>query len=160
MASFSSIKDRIDGTITLSNSEAVSKLVGKYQLEGDDAYSFGGERQYAYFQSPFQAHHWAITDVLYVDIDYTGCQSFSYLLNIVCQNSISTKCIACGRTLLNREDAVSIGKALSVLAENVKKQHKNYNITTSHNEILVDFADAEANAFQAGFGIDVLKHFM
>ena len=44
VVSFSSIKDCIDGTITLSNSEAVSKLVGKYQLEGDDAYSFEGER--------------------------------------------------------------------------------------------------------------------
>ena len=155
VASFPSIKDRIDGTITLSNGEAVSKLVGKYQLEGDDAYNFGGERQYAYFQSPFQAHHWAAADVLYVDIDYTGCQCFPYLLNVVCQNSISTKYIACGRALLNREDAISIGKALSVLAGNVKKQHKNYNITTSHKEILVDFADAEANAFQASFGKDV-----
>ena len=37
----------------------------------------------------------------------------------------------------------------------MKKQHKNYNITTSHKEILVDFADAEANAFQASFGKDV-----
>ena len=139
----------------MSNAEAVSKLVGKYQLEGDDAYNFGGERQYAYFQSPFQAHHWAVADVLYVDIDYTGCQCFPYLLNVVCQNSISTKYIACGRALLNREDAVSIGKALSVLAGNVKKQHKSYNITTSHKEILVDFADAEANAFQTSFGKDV-----
>ena len=50
------------------------------------------------------------------------------------------------------EDAISIGKVLSVLAGNVKKQYKNYNITTSHKEILVDFADAEANAFQASFG--------
>ena len=33
--------------------------------------------------------------------------------------------------------------------------HKNYNITTSHKEVLVDFADAEANAFQASFGKDV-----
>ena len=48
VASFPSIKDRIDGTITLSNGEAVSKLVGKYQLEGDDAYNFGGERQLLY----------------------------------------------------------------------------------------------------------------
>ena len=133
----------------------VNWYVGKYQLEGDNAYSFGGERQYAYFQSPFQAHHWANADVLYVDIDHTGCQCFPYLLNVVCQNSISKKFIAYGRALLNREDAVSIGKALSVLAENVRKQHKNYNITTSHKEILVDFADAKANAFQASFGEDV-----
>ena len=132
-------------------------MVGKYQLEGDNAYSFGGESQNAYSQSPFQAHHWANADVLYVDIDYTGCQCFPYFLNVVCQNSISKKFIACGRALLNREDAVSIGKALSVLAENVRKQHKNYNITTSHKEkeILVDFADAEGNAFQASFGKDV-----
>ena len=45
IASFPSIKDCIDGSITLSNAEAVSKLVSKYQLEGDDAYNFGGERQ-------------------------------------------------------------------------------------------------------------------
>ena len=63
--------------------------------------------------------------------------------------------IACGRAVLNHEDAISIVKALSVLAGNVKKQHKNYNITTSHKETLVDFADAEANAFQASFGKDV-----
>ena len=144
VTSFPSIKDRIDGSITLLNAEAVSK----YQLEGEDAYNFGGERQYAYFQSPFQAYHWAVADVLYVDIDYTGCQSFPYLLNVVCQNSILTKYITCGRALLNREDVVSIGKALSVLAGNVKKQHKSYNITTSHKEILVNFADAEANVFK------------
>ena len=120
-------------------------MVGKYQLEGDDAYNFGRERQYAYFQSPFQAHHWSVANVLFVDIDYTGCQCFS----------ISTKYIACGRALLNCEDAISIGKALSVLAGNVKKQHKNYNITTSHKEILMDFADAEVIAFQASFGKDI-----
>ena len=97
---------------------------------------------------------------MYVDIDYTGCQCFPYLLNVVCQNTISTKYIACGRALLNREDATSIGKALSVLVGNVKKQHKKYNITTFHNEILVDFADAEANAFQASFGKDYLAFYV
>ena len=44
VASFPSIKDHIDGSIILWNAEAVSKLVGKYQIEGDDAYNFGGER--------------------------------------------------------------------------------------------------------------------
>lgn len=53
IASFPSIKDCIDGSITLSNAEGVSKLIGKYQLEGDDAYNFGRERQYTCFQSPF-----------------------------------------------------------------------------------------------------------
>ena len=59
------------------------KLLVNYQLE-DHAYNFDGERQHAYFQSPFQSHHWAVANVLYVDIDYTGCQCFPYLLNVVC----------------------------------------------------------------------------
>ena len=30
----------------------------KYQLDGDNAYSFGQDKQFTYFQSPFQAEQY------------------------------------------------------------------------------------------------------
>ena len=41
---------------------------------------------------------------------------------------------------------------LSKLVKNVKSQHKNYDIKKAHKEILIDFDDAEANAFTENFG--------
>ena len=156
IASFKHIKDRIDGNHSCAaNAEAIDKLVGKYQLEGDHAYCFGGERQYAFFQSPFQAYHWASAEVLFVDIDYTGSHHFPYLFNVVCLNRITSSYMACGRALLNRQDGYSIGKALNVLVENVKKQRNDYDIVAAHKEILLDFDDAEANAFIDTFGMEV-----
>jgi len=153
IASFPAIKARIDGNLTTdSNVAAINKLVGTYQLDNDDAYCFSKERQYAYFQSPFQAEQWANADVLFSDIDYTGCHHFPYLLNIACLNSYTSKYMACGRALLNRQDAISIGKALSVLVYNVTTQHHGYDVTKAHKEILIDFDDAEANAFVESFG--------
>ena len=82
--SFPFIKDRSDGNSTnQSNTENINKLVGKYQLDIDDAYSFGRDYQYAFFQSPFQAEQWSTVEVLFIDIDYTGCHHFPYLLNII-----------------------------------------------------------------------------
>ena len=60
--------------------------------------------------------------------------------------------MACGRALLNRHDAISIGKALSILVYNVATQHHGYDVTKAHKEILIDFDDAEANAFVESFG--------
>lgn len=62
--------------------------------------------------------------------------------------------MACGRALINRQDGSLIGKALSKLVNNVKRQYKDY--------ILVDFDDAEANAFVEGFGKDMynILHFL
>ena len=76
IASFPSIKERIDGnseSLDTSQIGTINTLVGNYQLDGDSAYSFGRDRQYAFFQSPFQAYEWANAEVLFVDIDYTGC---------------------------------------------------------------------------------------
>ena len=109
------------------------------------------------FQSPFQAQHWSQAEALFVDIDHTGCRNFPYLLNVVCLNPISSKYMACGRGLINHQDASSIGKVLSKLVSNVKKQVKDYNIKTAHKEILVDFDDAESNAFAASFGQELLN---
>ena len=47
--------------------------------------------------------------------------------------------MACGRTLLNKQDGFSISRVLSVLVENVKKQNNDYDILTAHKEILFDF---------------------
>ena len=153
IASFPAIKARIDGNLpTDSNATTINELVGIYQLDNDDIYCFNKERQYAYFQSPFQAEQWANADVLFSDIDYTGCHHFPYLLNIACLNSYTTKYMACGRALLNRQDAISIGKALSILVYNVATQHHGYDVTKAHKEILIDFDDAEANAFVESFG--------
>ena len=55
------------------------------------------------------------------------------------------------RGLLNKQDAGSIGKVLSKLAKNVRSQHKDYDIKKVHKEILVDFDEAEANAFTENF---------
>lgn len=71
----------------LAHSDAISKLVGKYQLDSDDAYIFGRDRQFAIFQSPFQALQWLEADVLFADIDYTGCHHFPYLFNVACLNN-------------------------------------------------------------------------
>ena len=160
IASFPSIKLRIDGnaeSLDMNQIRTINALVGNYQLDGDSAYSFGRDRQYAFFQSPFQACEWANAEVLFVDIDYTGCSHFKYLFNVVCLNSVTKKYMACGRALLNHQDGHSIGKALNVLVNNVKKQQHAYNIQTSHKEILLDFDDAEANAFQESFGEDIMR---
>ena len=151
IASFPNIKERIDKSNHCQQSETVDKLVGKYQIDGNDAYCFGRDRQFALFQSPFQAKHWSQAEVLFVDVDHTGCHHFPYLLNVVCFNTITSKYIACGRGLLNRQDAESIGTVLSKLVENVKLYHSEY-IKTAHKEILVDFDDAESNALVTSFG--------
>ena len=76
---------------------------------------------YAFFQSPFQVHHWSAAEFFVCDIDHTECHHFPYLFNVVCLNSITTNYMACGRALLNKQDGLSIGIALSVLVKNVKK---------------------------------------
>ena len=63
--------------------------------------------------------------------------------------------MACGRALLNWQDGYSIGKALSVLVGNIKKQQPLYDIHTDHKEVLLDFDDAEANAFTDSFGKNI-----
>ena len=88
----------------------------------------------------------------FVNIDYTGCHHFPYLLNAVCKNSIVQRYMACGRILLNRQDGASIGKALSRL---VKTLYKEYNIARDHKEILLDFDEAESNAFNEAFGKEI-----
>jgi len=110
-------------------------MIGKYQLDSDNAYLFGRERQFAWFQSPIQAYHWAKADVLFADIDYTVCHHFPYVLNVVYKNDVLQQYMACGRVLLNRQDGMSIGKALSQLDCNVKTLHKNYNISRDHKEL-------------------------
>ncbi|MCY3928218.1 MAG: hypothetical protein OXG81_08075, partial [Acidobacteria bacterium] len=151
IASFPSIKERVDQT-NGSEIAGIEHLIGKYQLDGDDAYLFGRDRQYAYFQAPFQAHQWSKAEVLFVDIDHTGCHHFPYLLNVVCKNDVTQHYMACGRVLINRQDGVSIGKALSKLECNVTSLYKDYNIGEKHKEILLDFDDAESNGFTQAFG--------
>ena len=92
IASFPSIKSRIDSNsecLDMNQIGTINALVGNYQLDGDGAYSFGRDRQYAFFQPPFQAYEWANAEILFVDIDYTGCSHFKYLFNVVCLNSIT-----------------------------------------------------------------------
>ena len=62
--------------------------------------------------------------MLFVDIDHTGFHHFSYLLNVACKNEFTHSYIACGRVLINRQDGISIGNALSKLDCNVRSQHK------------------------------------
>ena len=53
IASFPAIKESIDkNNVHISQStEAINQLVGTYQIDGDDAYCFGRDKQYALFQS-------------------------------------------------------------------------------------------------------------
>jgi len=59
--------------------------------------------------------------------------------------------MACGRALMNHQDGESIGKALSVFSSNIKQFFTRYKLTSAHKEILLDFAESEANAFEESF---------
>ena len=96
------IKERVDQT-NGTEIARIDRLIGKYQLDTDDPYSFRRDRQYAWFQAPFQADQWSNADVLFVDIDHTGCYHFPYLLNVVCKNEFTQHYMACGRVLINRQ---------------------------------------------------------
>ena len=162
IASFPAIKHRIDqqqGSVQDNTLTEVNRLIDTYQLDGDDASNFTRDRRFAFFQAPFQAFHWSGAEALFVDVDYTGNHYFQYLLNIVCFNNITKRYIACGRALMNHQDGYSIGKALSVLSNHVKKFYPSYDITTAHKEILLDFDEAEANGFQSSFGNNVSNLF-
>ena len=66
IASFPLIKQSIDGDKgDLPLVSTINALVGKYQLDGDNAYIFGRDRQYAFFQAPFQAYEWSRAEVLF-----------------------------------------------------------------------------------------------
>ena len=54
IASFPAIKERIDRNNTCDNSEEINKLVGTYQIDGDDAYCFRRDKQYALFNLLFR----------------------------------------------------------------------------------------------------------
>lgn len=90
-----------------------------------------------------------------MDVDYTGNHYFQYMLNLVCFNNVTKRYIACGRALMNHQDGYSIGKALTVLSNHVKKFYPSYNMTTAHKEILLNFDEAEANGFISSFENDV-----
>jgi len=154
ISSFPAIKERVDQT-NGCEIRGIDQLIGNYQLDGDAAYSFGREQQYACFQAPFQADQWSKADVLFVDIDHTGCHHFPYLLNVVCKNEFTHCYMACGRVLINRQDGISISNALSKLECNVRSQYKDYKIEEKHKEILLDFDDAEANGFMQAFGKEI-----
>ena len=51
IASFPAIKERIDKQCTIleSKSKEIDELVGTYQLDGDSAYNFTGDRRFAFF---------------------------------------------------------------------------------------------------------------
>ena len=112
IASFPSIKERIDKSSVCENSKEINKLVGIYQLDRNDMFCLGREKQFALFQCPIKAFHWSKAEVLFVDIEHTGCHHLSYLLNVVCLNKVSSKYMACGQRLLNQQDASSIGMVL------------------------------------------------
>ena len=157
IASFPAIKAGIDKQCTVleSRSKEIDELIGAYQLDGDNAYQFTRDRRYAFFQSPFQLYHWYKADALFVDVDYTGNHHFPYLFNVVCFNNNTKGYMACGRVLMNHQDGESIEKALSVLSANIKQAFPRYEMTSAHKEILLDFAEGEADAFRESFGMEI-----
>ena len=146
VALFPAMKNQIDRQCMILENKLseIDMLIGTYLLDCDDAYAFSRDKRYAFFQSPFQAHHWSKADALFADIDYTGNHHFPYLFNMVC-----------GRSLMNHQDGVSIGKALKVLSCNIKHLHPRYELKAAHKEILLDFDEAEANGFKESFGEEV-----
>ena len=75
------MKSRIDKQCILleNKSSEIDMLIGTYQLDCDDAYAFSRDKRYAFFQSPFQVHHWSKADALFADINYTGNHHFPYI---------------------------------------------------------------------------------
>jgi len=137
IASFPALKDRIDRscdkeTVATLEIQKIDNFIGSCAIDDDNAYFFTRDKWYAYFQSPFQAYHWSKAVALFVDIDHTGNQHFPYLLNIVCFSTITDCYIACGWALLNHQDGILIGKALSILNDNVKKYFPRYGIKVAH----------------------------
>ena len=58
IALFPAIKEHIDGNSTdQSNTENIKKLIGTYQLNGDNAYSFGRDKQYAFSNHLFELNN-------------------------------------------------------------------------------------------------------
>ena len=157
IASFPAIKAGIDKQCTVleSRSKEIDELIGAYQLDGNNAYQFTRDKRYAFFQSPFQLYHWYKADALFVDVDYTGNHHFPYLFNVVCFNKNTKDYMACGRVLMNHQDGESIEKALSVLSANIKQAFSRYEMTSAHKEILLDFAEGEANAFRESVGMEI-----
>ena len=56
---------------------------------------------------------------------------------------------------MNHQDRKSVEKALSVFSSNIKQFVPRYEITSAHKEILLDFAESKANAFEESFGSSV-----
>ena len=54
IASFPAIKKRNDENNLCQNTETIDKMVASYQLNGDDAYCFGRERQLPIFNHLFR----------------------------------------------------------------------------------------------------------
>ena len=52
---------------------------------------------------------------------------------------------------MNHQDGSSIRKTLKVLSSNVKQLHPRYEMKTTHNEIMLNFHEAEANGFKRVF---------
>ena len=86
-------------------------------------------------------HHWSKADALFADIDYTGHGNhhFPYLFNMVCFNSIIKCYMACGKSLMNHQDGISIGKALKVYYSPMSSICilGSYELKVAHKEILL-----------------------
>ena len=67
IASFPAMKSRIDRQCMLLENK-IDMLIGNYQLDCDDAYAFSRDKRYAFFQPPFQVHHWSKADALFAVI--------------------------------------------------------------------------------------------
>ena len=67
IASFPAMKSRIDRQCMLLENK-IDMLIGTYQLDCDDAYAFSRDKRYAFFQPPFQVHHWSKADALFAVI--------------------------------------------------------------------------------------------
>ena len=90
------------------------------------------------FLSPFQAEQLAKSSYIFVDVTYTGNESFPYLLNVFSLNEKTLLYNAVGRVLCNKQDKVAYGKAFKEIFAYVTSKFP-------------DFKDGESRGNIGGF---------
>ena len=78
--------------------EELKRCVGTYLLPGNKGWQSEPERKAVFFLSLEQVSQFAKAESLFTDIDYTCCETFPYLLNIVCHSSELKGYIAVARS--------------------------------------------------------------
>ena len=137
-------------------SEQVNRMMGQYQMEGCE-YIFTPSRKYAFFMAPFQSALLSSAEDLFMDVTYTGNESFPYLLNVVTLNEQTCVYNAVSRVLCSRQDSESYANSITNIFEKVTKDHAHFSNGRNLRSILVDFDDAQYKGLQQCLGEELAK---